>query len=417
MKNLSFKQAAQQVLKHSLDPMTPQELVEKALELRLLTTQGATPAATMAALLYVDIQRNPKSAFVKVGKGKFALKDQKETADSAEVIVQKQNELVRSALKKRLMEMDAYQFEFLIADLLAKLGYSNVKVTRRSGDKGIDILADLTMEGITNVKTAVQVKRYKEGNKIAGDVVAQLRGSAEVDQRGLIITTSDFTKSALDEAKAPNKMPIALINGDKLVALLIKYEVGVKKEQLAVYAVDIAYFENNESDDQSPFISEKSRGLWPLPGGVDAYVTTLFKVLDAIQSGVNTRQALLKWFMDEFEAVQSSKTANGYVGVPKTMGLTLIEGGNITFTEDGAEIQRTRDLGLLYKTFSNHVFAINELMEFLKNSPEPQDEEAILEFLRENLAVEWSTYAQVNFRMLWLANMGKVKRTDEGYIL
>lgn len=96
--------------------------------------------------------------------------------------------------------MDSYQFEFLASHLLKKLGYSNVRVTKRSGDKGIDVLADLTMEAITEVRTVVQVKRYKPGNNISGAVVAQLRGSAQVDQRGLIITTSDFTKDVVAEA-------------------------------------------------------------------------------------------------------------------------------------------------------------------------------------------------------------------------
>ena len=34
--------------------------------------------------------------------------------------------------------MDAYQFEFLIGDLLQELGYENVEVTKHSGDKGIN---------------------------------------------------------------------------------------------------------------------------------------------------------------------------------------------------------------------------------------------------------------------------------------
>ena len=56
--------------------------------------------------------------------------------------------------------------------------------------------ANLTVGGLTNVKTVIQVKRYKKGNNISGKYITQLRGSAEVDQRGLIITTSDFTKDA-----------------------------------------------------------------------------------------------------------------------------------------------------------------------------------------------------------------------------
>ena len=138
---------------------------------------------------------------------------QTESATSAQLIIEKQNELVRKALKKQIHDMDAYQFEFLVGDLLQKLGYENVEVTKQSGDKGIDLMADLTLEGITNVKTVVQAKRNKEGNNVPGKIVTQLRGSAEVDQRGLVITTANFTKDAIAEAKAPNKMPVALVNG------------------------------------------------------------------------------------------------------------------------------------------------------------------------------------------------------------
>lgn len=59
--------------------------------------------------------------------------------------------------------------------------------------------------GITNVKTVIQAKRYSIANKVSGATITQLRGSAEVDQRGLVITTFDFTKDAIEESKASNK--------------------------------------------------------------------------------------------------------------------------------------------------------------------------------------------------------------------
>ena len=103
---------------------------------------------------------------------------------------------------KCLVEMDPFQFEFLVGDLLRALGYINVEVTKRSGDKGIDVTADLSLEGITNVKTVVQVKRFKDGSFISGALVRQLRGSAAFDQRGLVITTGGFTKDAKTQALA-----------------------------------------------------------------------------------------------------------------------------------------------------------------------------------------------------------------------
>ncbi len=417
IQKLSFKAAAKELLKRSGEPMTAKELTALAVDEGLIKTEGQTPEATMAAQLYVDINRNPRTAFKKVGKGKFTLRQQTESAASAQLIIEKQNELVRNALKTRLHEMDAYQFEFLIADLLKELGYENVEVTKVSGDKGIDIMADLTLEGITDVKTVVQVKRFKEGNNIPGKIVTQLRGSAEVDQRGLIMTTSDFTRDAVAEAKAPNKMPVALVNGEKLVSLLIKHKVGVKVENVELYAIDNQYFENVEPEKGKIDGGDKNRGLWPLPGGTTAYVDTLFQVLDAVERGVNTKSKLINWFLESFDTVNSEKTATGYVMVPRTMGLVDAKNGKFFLTAPGKKVLETRNLDLLYETFADNVFGIDEIVEYLETAGEPQSEEDILEFLKQNLDVEWSTFAQVNFRLIWLMNLGKMKKTQDGWIL
>jgi hypothetical protein len=36
---------------------------------------------------------------------------------------------------------------------------------------------------------------------------------------------------------------------------------------------------------------------------------------------------------------------------------------------------------------------------------------------KEDLDVEWSTFAQVNFRLWWLLNLQKIKKTDDGWVL
>ena len=74
-------------------------------------------------------------------------------------------------------------------------------------------------------------------------------------------------------------------------------------------------------------------------------------------------------------------------------------------------------MNLLYETISKNIFAFDDIVEFMKNSGEVQTDKTIMEFLRENLDVEWETFAQVNFRLLWLMNLEKIKRVDEGYIL
>jgi HJR/Mrr/RecB family endonuclease len=270
MKKLSFKEAAIKILKEAEEPLSPREITRIALEEGLIESSGETPEATMAAQLYTDTGK-----FKKVGRGVFALLKQTESAKSPLIAIQNQNNLVKQKLIDKIQEMDPFQFEFLVAELLRKIGYENVDVTKRSGDKGIDVVGNLTVGGLTNVKTVIQVKRYKTGNNISGKYITQLRGSAEVDQRGLIITTSDFTKDAVEESKAINKMPVALVNGNKLIELLFKYRVGVKEDIVSVFSIDSELFDNELADSPIRSSETKSRSIWPLPGGIYSYVETL----------------------------------------------------------------------------------------------------------------------------------------------
>jgi restriction endonuclease Mrr len=414
--NLSFKQAAVQILESVNEPLTAKEITEHAMQKGLLSTEGATPEATMAAQLYVDIRRNNKTKFKKIGKGKFSLIKQTESVTTPLLLIEKQNTLVNAALMKKLYEIDPFQFEYLIADLLKEIGYENVEVTRRSGDKGIDINGNLTMDGITNVKTVIQVKRFKKGNNISGSIITQLRGSAEVDQRGLVITTSDFTKDAVSEAIAPNKMPVSLVNGEKLLALLIKYEIGIKKENIPVYSLNNEYFENEEYIEERAKSSDKNKAVWPLPGGNNAYIETLNRYLEEVSQGGNSREKLVKWYMATFDNVNSEKSANGYINVPRSFALTSLKNGLICLTDDGQEFLKSKDISFLYNTIASNVLAFDEIVEFLHSSGEPQSEQSVLEFVNENFEVDWKTSAQVNYRLLWLMNLGKIAKTDKGYI-
>jgi HJR/Mrr/RecB family endonuclease len=414
-KKYSFREAAIKILERFSEPKTAKEITDIAIEEGLLETSGATPEATMAAQIYLDINNNKGTSFKKVGRGLFTLTTKTEDPSSPHVIIYNQNELAKKDLMERLWTMDPFQFEFLVADLLQKIGYENVFVTKRSGDKGIDIMANLTVGGITNVKTVIQVKRYGHGNKIDGKIIAQLRGSAEVDQRGLVITTSEFQKSAVEESKAPNKMPVSLVNGDKLIELLIKYGIGIKKDQLTILSVDNQYFENESDPSEKKIDSEKSRSIWPLPGGIDKYVDTLDKLLETIKQGTTDKKGLINWVIKNYENVKSEKTTWGYINVPKNMGLISFKDGKCNLTEEGEQYLNTKDLNFLYETISKNILAFDDIYQYLKTVKEPQNEEQILDYLKENFDIEWSTFAQVNFRLLWLENLKKIKNTDQGY--
>ena len=410
MRKLSFKGAAIKILKEAEEPLTAKEITELALDQELIETSGSTPEATMAAQLYTDTGK-----FKKVGKGLFALVKQTESVKSPLLAIQNQNALVKHKLIEKLQQMDPFQFEFLVAELLRKIGYENVEVTQRSGDKGIDVKGNLTVGGLTNVKTVIQVKRYKKGNNISGKYITQLRGSAEVDQRGLIITTSDFTKDAINESKAMNKMPVALVNGVKLIDLLFKYKVGVKEEVVSVFSIDSELFETELADDTVKGINNKSRSIWPLPGGINSYVETLNNLLTRIDRKKSKKKELIQWFADNYDNVNSLKTAGGYLNVPKNMGLIDFQDGYGLLTEAGKSYLESHDLEFLYKTISKNILAFEEIHQLLLNSPEPITDLELLDFVNENFEVEWSTLAQVNFRLRWLINIGKVDKIEDGY--
>lgn len=413
---MSFKDAAIEILKESGEPLSYKEIASRAVEQGILNSEGKTPAATMGAQLYVDIKKNKKSKFKKVGKGTFTLQAQTESVSSPLLLIQKQNEKVRDALRARLLEMDPFQFEFLIGDLLQAIGYEDVEVTKSRGDKGIDVMANLTLEGVTSVKTVIQVKRYKIGNNIPGKVITQLRGSAEVDQRGLVITTSEFTKDAISESKAPNKMPVSLINGERLLDFLMKYGVGIKKESLEVYSVDTDYFAG-EDKDTGPTVAAhgKNKVIWPLPGGTTTYIDTLLLFLSAINEGKDTKEKLVQWFMGTFTAVKSLKSSASYVTIPKYMGLIHFTNNKIGLTDAGKSFLETQDTEFLYQTVSENILAFNDIVEFLANANEPQSLHEIRDYITENFDVNWTTNAQVTYRVLWLINLGKIKKEDSGY--
>ena len=397
--------------------MSAREITSAALESGLVETEGQTPEVTMAAQIYVDIKRNRKTGFQKVGKGLFTLKKKADSIESPAVLLDQQNRRVRKDLRERLFAVDPFQFEFLIADLLQKIGFENIEVTARSGDKGIDIVANLTVGGVTNVKTVVQVKRYKSANRISGSVVRELRGAAEVDQRGLVITTSEFQKSARDEAMAPNKMPVSLINGAELVDLMVRYEVGVKKEAATILSIDTEYFENQAGpEDGRPTDKGKNRSLWPLPGGTRQYIESLNELLQAVSGGIKDRNDLVLWLIERYQNVTSKKTALSYTNVPKSMGLLSVRDGRVELSSDGIRYLKTKDLDTLYSIISENILAFDDIVEFVASSEEPQSEKAILEFVNDNFDVNWTTYAQVNFRVLWLLNLGKLSKTSDGYV-
>jgi hypothetical protein len=121
-------------------------------------------------------------------------------------------------------------FEDLIGRLLAAIGFEEVEVTSRTKDGGIDVRGTLVVGDVIRTRLAVQVKRWKQN--VQSPIIQQVRGSLGAHEQGLVITTSDFSKGAKEEAERADTTPVGLMNGEQLVALLVENEIGVRKTPL-----------------------------------------------------------------------------------------------------------------------------------------------------------------------------------------
>lgn len=159
------------------------------------------------------------------------------------------NKEQRILLRKFLSETTPYRFENIIKDLLSAMGYDDVTVTSPTNDKGVDVTG-ISQNGITTVKEVIQVKRNTNSN-VTRPVLDALRGCLHRFDafQGTIITLSDFAKGAKDAAFEKGAAPLTLINGDKLIDLLIKNNIGITPKTANYYLVDEKYFEEGENTD------------------------------------------------------------------------------------------------------------------------------------------------------------------------
>ena len=99
-------------------------------------------------------------------------------------------------------------------------------VTGKSGDGGIDGIGVYRLS-LVSFPVFFQCKRYK-GSAGAG-AVRDFRGAMSGrGDKGLLITTGNFTGEAKQEATGDGAPPVDLIDGDRLCDLLKKYELGVR---------------------------------------------------------------------------------------------------------------------------------------------------------------------------------------------
>jgi restriction system protein len=144
-----------------------------------------------------------------------------------------------------LSRVNPTSFEYIVLEVLNEMGYGtsrdDLERVGGSGDGGIDGIISLDKLGLE--KVYVQAKRWKSdvGSAVIREFVGglQLKGA----DKGVLITTSTFTKDARDAAERA-RGSVVLVDGRRLAQLMIDHEVGVThQKRLTIPKVDSDYFD------------------------------------------------------------------------------------------------------------------------------------------------------------------------------
>ena len=163
----------------------------------------------------------------------------KSGASTEEDLVKIESMNWREQITDILLHLDPYAFERLAQRLLRECGFSDVQVTKRSGDGGIDGTGKLRIQGIFSFNVAFQCKRYK--GQVGAAEIRDFRGSLSTNiEKGVLITTGTFTKAAKEEAASEGKRLIDLMDGEELINKLSEYGIGLN--EVKSYEVDEDFF-------------------------------------------------------------------------------------------------------------------------------------------------------------------------------
>jgi len=149
--------------------------------------------------------------------------------EEIEMAYQRVRQELAADLLQTVMSCSPTFFEWLVIDLLVKMGYGGTRrdagqAVGRSGDGGIDGIINEDRLGLDIVY--IQAKRWD--NTVGRPEIQKFAGALQGQRakKGIFITTSDFTRQAQEYVSRIDSK-IVLIDGNTLAQLMIDYNIGV----------------------------------------------------------------------------------------------------------------------------------------------------------------------------------------------
>jgi len=191
----------------------------------------------------VDIQAIDKNQIVKTVReltrlGKKTKQELPEDASETE----ESSHNWKEQLLKTILNISPDAFERLTQRLLRENGFTQVEVTGKSGDGGIDGKGIVKLNDFLSFHVIFQCKRYQ--NSISPNQIRDFRGAMQGrTDKGIFITTGTFTRDAVKEATRDGAPPIELIDGDLLCEKLKDSQLGVDTHLIEQVDIKTAWFD------------------------------------------------------------------------------------------------------------------------------------------------------------------------------
>jgi hypothetical protein len=166
-------------------------------------------------------------------------------------IIKSEEKNVRATISNILDEMPPDKFEHLCARILKAFGFSNIEVTQRSRDGGVDGLGQMRI-GAVQIRVAFQSKRWS--SQVGRPEIDRFRGaiSGQFDQ-GLFMTTSNFSDEARNASVRPGAVTIVLLDRESIIDTMLEHGIGVRRIPLYSLSVDSEFFDF----DNNPHLNEQ----------------------------------------------------------------------------------------------------------------------------------------------------------------
>jgi restriction system protein len=254
---LGFVKIYDEIVKNNLydfGAIDPQSVVRSKLRQHCVGVDF--PSASPTKYFYTDGEKGKAAKyFLWDGKSKPTRNKEPEKYDRLpeEVIDSCHSEHLLQ-IKNQMMDFiynsDYGFFEKLVIRLLQKMGYGwdNKKSGFHTGgpnDRGIDGVIFLDQLGLD--KVYLQAKRYKKDSPVSQSEMQKFIGAMNTKGagKGVFITSSSFTKTAVDEASKAQLMKVVLIDSEKLSKLLINNHLGVTvTANYEIYTIDTDSFKD-----------------------------------------------------------------------------------------------------------------------------------------------------------------------------